>query len=70
MDKPLTKQVGGEHYKTLKIQPIEYIHANKLDFLQGSVVKYITRFRHKNGEQDLQKAKHFLEMLIDLEYGE
>lgn len=65
---PLNKQVGGDHYKKLKIQPVEYNHANGLDFFQGSVVKYITRFRDKNGKADLEKAKHFIELLIELEY--
>lgn len=67
---PLNIQVGGNYYKKLKIQPMEYAHANKLDFFQGSVLKYITRFRDKNGKQDLEKAKHFIDLLIKLEYGE
>lgn len=66
---PLNKQVGGDHYKKLKIQPVEYNHANNLDFFQGNVVKYITRFRDKNGKADLEKAKHIIELLIELEYG-
>lgn len=64
----LEVQVGGNHYKECKIQPIEYIHANGLDFFQGNVVKYITRFRHKNGKQDLLKIKHYVDLLIELEY--
>lgn len=67
---PLSSQVGGDHYKNAKIQPVEYAHANKLDFFQGSVIKYITRFRQKNGLQDLEKAKHFIDLLIKLEYGD
>ena len=62
----LNYQEGGTHYKKYAIQPIEYIHANKLDFFQGSVVKYITRFRDKNGLEDLKKAKHFIDLLINL----
>lgn len=65
----LKQQVGGTHYKDMKIQPIEFIHANGLDFLQGNVVKYVTRFRAKNGKQDLLKAKHYIDLLIELEYG-
>jgi hypothetical protein len=65
----LNYQEGGTHYKKYAIQPIEYIHANKLDFFQGSVVKYITRFRDKNGLEDLKKAKHFIDLLINLEYN-
>lgn len=64
----LKQQVGGNHYKNNAIQPVEYAHANKLDFLQGSVVKYVTRFRDKNGAEDLKKAAHFIQMLLDLEY--
>ena len=63
----LIKQVGGSHYKDKAIQPIEYIHANKMGFCEGNVVKYITRWREKNGLADLEKAKHYIEMLIDLE---
>lgn len=61
-------QVGGNHYKDLKIQPIEYIHANGLDYFEGNVIKYITRHRKKNGKQDLEKAKHYIDLLIELEY--
>ena len=62
-------QVGGNHYKDLKIQPIEYIHANGLDYFEGNVVKYITRHRNKNGKQDLEKAKHCIDLLIEFEYN-
>jgi hypothetical protein len=65
----LQNQVGGDHYKKLKIQPMVYAYENKLDPLQFSVVKYVTRFRDKAGEQDLNKAKHCIDMLIELEYG-
>ncbi len=61
------KQVGGDHYQHRGIQPVEYIHANSLDFFQGNVVKYITRWREKGGIADLEKAKHYLEMYIELE---
>lgn len=70
MSKALETQVGGEHYRKQKIQPIEYIHANGLDFIQGCVVKYITRFRDKNGKEDLLKIKHYIDLLIELEYPE
>lgn len=62
-------QVGGDHYKKLAIQPMEYAFKNHLDPLQFSVVKYITRFRDKAGEVDLNKAKHCIDMLIEMEYG-
>lgn len=65
----LNKQVDGEHYKGLKIQPIEYIHANGIPFAEGCVIKYVTRWRSKGGIKDLEKAKHILELLIELEVG-
>lgn len=66
----LDTQVGGEHYKCCKIQPVEYIHANGLGFCEGSVVKYVTRWKAKGGLQDLKKARHFLDLLIELECNE
>ena len=66
-DSSLNKQVAGNHYKDLKIQPIEYIHANGLPFAEGSVIKYVSRWRAKGGIKDLEKAKHFIELLIELE---
>lgn len=66
----LKQQYGGNHYKGLAIEPVEYAYKNNLDFFQGNVVKYITRFRDKNGLEDLKKAKHFIDLLIQFEYGE
>jgi hypothetical protein len=66
----LGQQTGGDHYKRLKIQPVEYITANKIPFIEGCVIKYLTRHRTKNGSEDIQKAIHFLELLIELEYPE
>lgn len=63
----LDTQVDGDHYKTKAIQPVEYIHANNLGFCEGNVVKYITRWRDKNGIKDLEKARHYLDILIQLE---
>ena len=63
----LNVQVGGDHYKKHKIQPIEYIHANNLPFIEGNIVKYITRWREKNGVKDLEKVKHYVDLLIQLE---
>ena len=65
----LREQIGGDHYSKLAIQPVEYINANKLTYLQGNVIKYVTRYKDKNGVEDLQKAKHYVEMLIELEEG-
>lgn len=67
MTNALEKQEGGNHYKGYSIQPIEYIHANNIPFAEGSVIKYVTRWRDKNGVDDLNKAIHFLELLIELE---
>jgi len=61
----LEKQVGGNHYKRFKIQPIEFIILNNLNFLEGNIVKYVCRYRFKDGLKDLEKAKHYIEMLIE-----
>ena len=63
-------QIGGSHYTDMPIQPVTFIHANGLDFCQGSILKYVCRFRNKNGKDDLLKAKHFIDLLIEMEYGE
>lgn len=63
-------QVSGTHYSKLAIQPMQYSMANKLDACQHTIIKYVTRFRDKNGRIDLEKAKHVIDMLIELEYGE
>jgi hypothetical protein len=67
MSKALNKQVGGSHYK-LPIQPVEFIYKNDLDYIRGNVIKYVTR--KKNGAEDILKAIHYCEMLLELEYGE
>lgn len=59
-------QVGGNHYKDLAIQPLEFIVKNDLDFLQGNVVKYVVRYKVKNGIEDLKKARHYLDLMIEL----
>ena len=63
----LNEQVGGNHYKDLPIQPVEFIHANAIGYFEGNVIKYVTRWRKKNGIADLEKAKHYIELLIELE---
>jgi len=63
----LDDQVGGDHYKKLKIQPIEYIHANQIGYMEGNVIKYVSRWKEKNGIKDLEKAKHYIDLLIELE---
>lgn len=66
---PQSVQIGGDHYRSMAIQPIEYIQANKLTFCEGSVVKYITRHRKKGGRQDLEKAIHCIQLEIEASYG-
>jgi hypothetical protein len=63
----LEKQVAGSHYKDLPIQPVEYIYANASGYFEGNVIKYVSRWRKKNGVADLEKAKHYIELLIELE---
>ena len=65
--KPLGVQVGGDHYKSMAIQPMEYSMANKLDACQHTIIKYVTRFRDKGGIQDLEKAKHCIDLLVHFE---
>ena len=64
--KATDRQVGGKHYKNFKIQPIEFITANNLNFIQGCVIKYICRFDKKNGNEDLDKVIHYCELLKEL----
>ncbi len=65
--KATDKQVGGNHYKDFKIQPIKYIQANNLSYCEANVVKYVTRWRSKNGIEDLKKAKHYIDLLMESE---
>lgn len=60
-------QVGGDHYKSMAIQPAEYILANKLGWSEGCAIGYISRWRDKGGVEDLRKAIHTLQLLIDSE---
>jgi hypothetical protein len=62
------KQIGGDHYKSLPLQPIEFIMKNKLDYCTGNAIKYLCRHKQKNGKQDLEKAIHYIQMLIEDEY--
>jgi hypothetical protein len=68
-ESPREEQVGGNHYKDMPIQPVEYIAVNELSFLQGSVVKYVIRYKAKGGLQDLEKARHCIDLMIEFEYG-
>jgi hypothetical protein len=63
---PNSRQVGGDHYKGKTVQPWDFIAANELGFFEGNVVKYVTRWKDKGGVQDLHKARHYLDKLIEV----
>lgn len=63
----LDEQVAGQHYKKMTIQPVEFIHANSIGYFEGNVIKYVARWRSKGGVADLEKAKHYIDLLIELE---
>ena len=62
------KQIGGTHYRRMKIQPSKFVIENKLLFPEGNVIKYICRHPYKGGKEDLEKAKHFIDMIIERDY--
>jgi len=64
----LKVQIDGDHYKNFAIQPAEYSYKNKMNWHQGEIIKYITRYKLKNGRADLEKARHLIDMLIEFEY--
>lgn len=70
MNKPSDNQVGGKHYTNMPIEPVEFCMRNGLDFCQASIIKYVCRFREKNGIEDLNKAKHYIDILINSEYSD
>ena len=63
----LNRQVDGSHYKDMTIQPIIYIYANNISFIEGNIIKYVSRWKNKNGIKDLEKARHLIDMLIEFE---
>lgn len=67
-DTAYSTQIGGNHYKDMKIQPVEFCMKNNLNYCQSSAIKYICRYKNKNGEQDLDKAIHFIQLLKQIEY--
>jgi hypothetical protein len=67
--KALETQIGGSHYKTFAIQPLEFCLKNNIPFAEGNVIKYVCRYQHKNGLEDLLKARHYLDALIEQEGG-
>ena len=66
----LDVQVAGAHYKDLPIQPVTYCQKNQLNYCESNVIKYVTRHKAKAGVEDLRKARHYIDLLIQLEYGE
>jgi len=66
--KALEMQVAGNHYKRMAIQPAEYAMKNHLGFAEGNVIKYVSRHKEKGGKDDLLKAIHWLEILLEMEY--
>lgn len=68
VDKPKVKQVGGNHYQGGDLQPIDVIDAFHLDFYEGNALKYLLRHGKKNGKEDLEKAIHYIEMIIERRY--
>lgn len=66
----LDVQEGGDHYKTMVIQPVQFVHANNIPYLEGNVIKYACRHRHKNGAADIRKAIHYLQLILELDYKE
>ena len=65
----LDKQIGGKHYRNMKIQPAEFINENKLLFAEGNAIKYICRHNIKGKEEDVRKAIHYLEMILERDYS-
>ena len=65
----LQEQVAGKHYKSMKIQPAEFINENHLEFAEGNVIKYVCRQKKKDGEKHLLKAKHYIDMIIERDYS-
>ena len=70
MSDPYDTQVGGDHYKKMKIQPSEFINKNEMQFAEGNAIKYICRHGSKGKLQDLQKAKHYIDMIIERDYAD
>jgi len=65
----IQKQVAGDHYRNMAIQPVQFITANHIPYIEGNVIKYVCRHRSKGGAQDLLKCVHYIEMLLENEYG-
>jgi len=66
----LKKQVSGSHYKDYPIQPVEFLQRNELNYCESAAIKYVCRHREKNGAEDIRKAIHYLQLLLEIEYPE
>jgi len=64
----IDQQIGGDHYKSMPIQPVEFIQRNHIGYCEGNVIKYVCRHRSKHGAEDIHKAIHYLELLLQMEY--
>lgn len=62
-------QVGGSHYKNFPIQPVDFCQRNQLNYCESAAIKYLCRHREKNGIEDLKKARHYIDLLMEIEYG-
>ena len=62
------KQIGGTHYQNMVVQPSEFINKNRLQFAEGNAIKYICRHTYKGERQDLEKAKHYIDMILERDY--
>ena len=69
MESPLDIQIGGGHYKDYTIQPVEFFIANQTPYAEAAIIKYILRYKDKSGIEDLEKAKHLIDIIIEKEYG-
>lgn len=63
----LSEQVGGDHYRKMAIQPVEFVHKNGIGYMEGCAIKYLCRWRTKGGIDDLRKSRHFIDLLIEME---
>ena len=68
-DTALDVQVGGGHYKSLPVQPVEYCQKNGLNYCEANIVKYVSRHKEKNGAEDIKKVIHYAQLILQLEYG-
>lgn len=67
-ESPLNVEIGGDHYKKFKIQPVEFIQANNIPFIEGNCIKYLCRHKNKGREEDIKKVIHYCELILSLEY--